>query len=110
MIETGKMIPNARIKLSKDYDPALQQNYTERKDRKEWDYVGMLGVLPVRDDGTCQPGQFCKCGKDGIATLANTAGKSLDECRRLLTRSIKIRLFCYQGKDRRFQCQIERGE
>lgn len=39
-----------------------------------------------------------------------TAGKSLDECRRLLTRSIKIRLFCYQGKDSRFQCQIERGE
>ena len=73
-IETGKIIPKARMKLSKDYDPALQQNYIERKDRKEWDYVGMLGVLPVRDDGSCQPGQFCKCGKDGIATLANARG------------------------------------
>lgn len=34
----------------------------------------MLGVLPVRDDGTCQPGQFCKCGKDGIATLTKVKG------------------------------------
>ena len=74
MIETGKIIPKARMKLSKDYDPALQQNYIERKDRKEWDYVGMLGVLPVRDDGSCQPGQFCKCGKDGIATLVKARG------------------------------------
>ena len=30
----------------------------------------MLGVLPIRDDGTCIPGQFCKCNDDGIATLA----------------------------------------
>ena len=74
MIETGKIIPKARMKLSKDYDPALQQNYIERKDRKEWDYVGMLGVLPVRDDGSCQPGQFCKCAKDGIATLTKVRG------------------------------------
>ena len=48
----------------------LQENSIERKDQKEWDYVGMLGVLPVRDDGTCVPGQFCKCAGDGIATLA----------------------------------------
>ncbi|MEY8236050.1 peptidase G2 autoproteolytic cleavage domain-containing protein [Lachnospiraceae bacterium 66-29] len=44
------------------------------KKRREWDYVGMLGVLPVRNDGTCQPGQFCKCGKDGIATLTKVRG------------------------------------
>ena len=30
----------------------------------------MLGVIPVPDDGTCIPGRFCKCGKGGIATLA----------------------------------------
>ena len=70
MEETGKIIPNARMKLSDDYDPSLQNSYIERKYRKEWDYVGMLGVLPVRDDGTCIPGQFCKCGQNGIATSA----------------------------------------
>ena len=71
MVETGNIIPNARMKLAKDYDPSLQESYVERKDRKEWDYVGMLGVLPVRDDGSCIPGQFCKCKNGGIATLAD---------------------------------------
>ncbi len=71
MVETGNIIPNARMKLAKDYDPSLQESYVERKDRKEWDYVGMLGVLPVRDDGSCIPGQFCKCKNGGFATLAD---------------------------------------
>lgn len=71
MVETGNIIPNARMKLSEDYDSSLQGGYIERKYRKEWDYVGMLGVLPVRDDGTCVPGQFCRCGKEGIATFAD---------------------------------------
>ena len=70
MVESGNMVKNARMKLSEDYDPELQKDYIERKDRKEWDYVGMLGVLPVRDDGTCIPGQFCKCGFDGVATFS----------------------------------------
>lgn len=74
MEETGNIIPNARMKLAEGYDPSLQNTYIERKDRKEWDYVGMLGVLPVRDDGTCIPGQFCKCKDGGIATLAETRG------------------------------------
>ena len=70
MVPTGNIIKNARMKLAEGYDPSLQDTYIERKDRKEWDYVGMLGVLPVRDDGTCVPGQFCRCGQGGIATLA----------------------------------------
>lgn len=74
MEETGRIIQNARMKLADHYDPSLQEGYTERKDRKEWDYVGMLGVLPVRDDGTCIPGQFCRCGTGGIATLAEERG------------------------------------
>lgn len=69
MIETGKMIPNARMKQVEGYDAT--KPYIERKDRPEWDYVGMLGVIPVRDDGTCRPGQFCKCNNDGIATLSD---------------------------------------
>ncbi len=74
MVETGNIIPKARMKLAPGYDPSLQNTYIERKDRKEWDYVGMLGVLPVRDDGTCIPGQFCKCGQGGIATFAAERG------------------------------------
>lgn len=63
-----------RMKLSADYDKTLQGSYEERKNRPEWDYVGMLGVLPVRDDGTCIPGLFCKCGAGGIATLSTERG------------------------------------
>lgn len=74
MVETGNMIKNARMKLAEGYDPALQDTYVERKDRKEWACVGMLGVLPVRDDGTCIPGQFCKCKDGGIATHATEQG------------------------------------
>ncbi len=74
MVETGNIIKNARMKLADGYDPSLQENYVERKDRKEWDYVGMVGVIPVRDDGTCLPDHFCKCGQGGIATLATERG------------------------------------
>lgn len=67
-IETGNIIKNGRFKQSENYDSS--KTYVERKDRKEWDYVGMLGVLPLRDDGTCIPRQFCKCNDEGIGTLS----------------------------------------
>lgn len=78
MEETGKTIKNARMKLAEGYDPSLQESYVPRAERKEWDCVGMVGVLPVRDDGTCVPGSFCKCGRGGIATLA--AERGFDAC------------------------------
>lgn len=74
MVETGEIIKNGRMKISDDYDSSLQEDYVERKDRPEWDYVGMVGVLPVRDDGTCEAGGWCCCGDDGVATSAETRG------------------------------------
>lgn len=74
MAPTGRMIENGAMKLMEDYDPSRQKDYVERKDRPEWDYVGMVGVLAVRDDGTCIPGRFCRCGGGGIATLATERG------------------------------------
>ena len=53
-----------------DYDPLKE--YIERKDRPEWSAVGMVGVLPLRDDGTCVSGGFAKCGAGGIATKADS--------------------------------------
>ena len=32
----------------------------------------MLGVLVVRDDGTCEVNGFCKCGKNACATKSET--------------------------------------
>lgn len=66
---TGKITPKARFKANPEYDPS--QKYIERKDRVEWDYVGMIGVLPLRDDGSCVAGGFAKCGESGIATAAD---------------------------------------
>lgn len=60
------------LKQREDYDPTLP--YIHRKDRPEWDAVGMKGVLPVRDDGTCIPDAFCKCSEGGIATFASERG------------------------------------
>ncbi len=80
VLEDGKpvMIPTGRIekrmKQAASYDGSLQQSYVERKDRPEWDYVGMIGVLPVRDDGTCIVGRYCRCGDRGVATLAGARG------------------------------------
>ena len=59
-------------KLNPNYDP--DQSYIERAKRPEWDYVGMRGIVPCRDDGTCEEGGFCKCGIDGMATKADTRG------------------------------------
>ena len=35
---------------------------------KERSCIGLLGVLTVRDDGTCTPGQKCTVSAEGIAT------------------------------------------
>jgi hypothetical protein len=74
MVKTGNIIKNAHYKLAADYDPTKQNDYIERKNRPEWSYVGMVGVIPVRDDGTCEAGCFCKCGQNGIATRAESRG------------------------------------
>ena len=80
VLEDGKpvMIPTGRIekrmKQAAGYDRSLQNSYVERKDRPEWDYVGMIGVLQVRDDGTCIVGRYCRCGDGGVATLAAARG------------------------------------
>lgn len=61
--------PSWDYKPNPDYDAS--QPYIERRDRQEWDAVGMLGVLPVWDDGTCQVDGWCQPAKDGTATNAD---------------------------------------
>ena len=53
-----------------EYDPT--QPYTGRMQRKEWSAIGMLGVLSVRDDGSCKVNGFCKLADGGIATDSDT--------------------------------------
>ena len=71
--ETGKIIEEAWTehihapKQNPDYD--VSQPYTKRADRPEWQIVGMMGKLYVRDDGSCVVNGYADV-KDGIATKA----------------------------------------
>ena len=72
--ETGEektvMTTGLRYKENPDYDPNIM--YIERDKRPEWAAVGMLGVLLVRDDGTCQVNGYCTVAEGGIATASET--------------------------------------
>jgi hypothetical protein len=59
-----------KYKENPDYDPSIP--YIQREDRPEWDAVGMMGVLAVRDDGTCQVNGYCKVAEGGIATASES--------------------------------------
>lgn len=59
-----------KYKENPNYDPS--KSYVQRADRPEWSAVGMLGVLSVWDDGTCEVNGYCKVANGGIATKADT--------------------------------------
>lgn len=59
--------------INPDWDP--NKEYIPRSKRKEWAAVGVIGKLPLRDDGTCMPGQYCKPADGGIATHSDEKTK-----------------------------------
>jgi hypothetical protein len=59
-----------RYKENPDYDP--DRPYIQRDERPEWSAVGMMGVLSVRDDGSCQVNGYCKVAEGGIATASES--------------------------------------
>lgn len=65
IVKTG-----TRYKENPDYDQNMP--YIQRADRPEWDAVGMMGVLSVRDDGTCQVNGYCTVAEGGIATASES--------------------------------------
>ena len=56
--------------LNPDFDPSAP--YVPRKDRTEWDAVGVIGKLTVYDDGTCESGDLCRPTVGGGATKSTT--------------------------------------
>ena len=58
----------------KDGKPVISESfnaeltYTQRSKRKEWAVVGLLGQLPVIDDGTCEVGGKASVTADGTMT------------------------------------------
>lgn len=51
-----------------DYDPS--QIYISRLARYSYIPVSYLGIVRVRDDGSCVPGAYCKCMTGGVATAS----------------------------------------
>lgn len=58
------------LAINPDLD--TEREYIHRSERPEWDTIGMLGVLIVRDDGTCKVNGYCQCNNEGIATASET--------------------------------------
>ena len=54
-------------KENPEYDP--NREYVDRIHRPEWDAVGMMGVLIVRQDGTAIVNKYVCSNDEGIATL-----------------------------------------
>ena len=55
--------------INPEYDS--EKTYINREDRPEWDKVGMLGKIFVRDDGTCTVNGYATVGENGIATASS---------------------------------------
>lgn len=66
--ETQEVVTKKAPVINSAYDPTL--SYRNRSERQEWDNVGMLGIIRVYDDGTCEPNSYCKVADGGIATAA----------------------------------------
>ena len=68
--EYGSLIvQNDSFVENPDYDSTMK--YIPRSERCEWDAIGMIGVLTVRDDGSCEVNGYCKPTNGGIATSTN---------------------------------------
>ena len=75
-----------RPKLNPDYDPS--KPYTSRFDRKEWAPIGMLGVLSVNQDGTCEVNGYARCNSNGIATACKRTDSGAYRVTEVLSDSI----------------------
>lgn len=69
-VETGEFTELEHPIVVEDYDSS--KPYICRIDRPEWAAIGMLGVLAVYDDGSCQVNGYCKVADGGIATAVDS--------------------------------------
>lgn len=60
---------HASPKINPNYNP--DEEYISREDRNEWDTIGMLGKLHVRDDGSCVVNGYAKVSHMGIVTASD---------------------------------------
>ena len=70
----GETITKSKVervfKVNPEYKSDLE--YVPRSDRPEWDTIGLMGKLLVRQDGTLIEGDFCRPGENGVATKSDS--------------------------------------
>lgn len=59
-----------RQKINPDWNP--DQEYQTRQDRPEFDAVGMMGKLLVRDNGEVRPNEYVRPNDEGIAVRSSS--------------------------------------
>ena len=71
---TFKEVEKTRIDHVRKLNPLYnaKEKYVPRAERKEWDFIGMMGKLLVKQDGTLIEDGFCKSGANGIATASDS--------------------------------------
>lgn len=90
--ETGKEITVTKTGTKWKENPAYDKTkpYVPRDERTEWDAIGMVGVLSVYDDGTCQVNGYCKCTNNGIATAAEKGAETYRVIKRVTDNIVKV--------------------
>lgn len=73
---TGETYEYETYKVNPEYDDTIE--YIPRSERSEWDAIGLMGMLSVRDDGTCQVNGYCKVADGGIATASDTGYRVIE--------------------------------
>lgn len=90
--ETGEkeeiIVKKVKWKENPDYNSELE--YTQRLDRQEWSAIGMMGVLSVRDDGTCQVNGYCTVSDGGIATSCERGVNTYRVLERVTENIVKV--------------------
>ena len=86
--EKTRLIPVTFYKENPEYNP--DKPYVNRESRKEWSAVGWIGVLSVRDDGTCVAGGYCTVADGGIATAAERSTDTYRVLERVTDNVVKV--------------------
>lgn len=68
--EDGTIVSDGHTEIQRKLNPEYDatKEYIPRKDRPEWDAVGLKGNIIMVDDGTCVVNSYAKPSQNGIAT------------------------------------------
>lgn len=88
--EEGETKTGTKWKENPEYDST--KPYVSREERAEWSAIGIVGVLSVYDDGTCQVNGYCKCRNNGVATAAEKGADTYRVLKRVTDNIVKVLL------------------